>query len=323
MNWGKVVGFVRKMSCFLRNAACWLCRNILELLEIYWSADFWRGLWKFIKDMAKGDLKRAYKRTIKRVFKNEKDTPIPLKRGLLRSPGGNVFEGIIMRVVIISMATGVFVGVCLGMAVNSGLFVLFFLLLLIFLLPILVYQADNYGLGYLGERSVAEKLAQYGSDPAWRVFHSFLIPESKGGDIDHIIVCSNGVFCVETKAWRRIKKVRIEDGKIFLDNEKEYREKLTKQANGNAARLQEFLSAKCSFEVRWVVPVIFFVNTFVSDYVTDKLIVGNSERIKDVFDKFGKVLKAPVFNAEQIEEISNVLEKENRSDIEMHKESLS
>ena len=314
MNWGKVVGFVRKMSCFLRNAACWLCRNILELLEIYWSADFWRGLWKFIKDMAKGDLKRAYKRTIKRVFKNEKDTPIPLKRGLLRSPGGNVFEGIVMRVVIISMATGVFVGVCLGMAVNSGLFVLFFLLLLIFLLPILAYQADNYALGYLGERVVAEALGECLRKPTWRLFHSLHIPQF-GGDIDHVVVCPKGVFCVETKArrWIKDKEITVEGDEILLNGMKCYWNPIPR-AKAAAAALGQFLKEKkCSY-VPFVVPVILFADDDNGYHFSDKLIVGKSGGIKDIFKEFGD--KPDVLNKEQINEISKALESENRIKME-------
>lgn len=69
----------------------------------------------------------------------------------------------------------------------------------------------NHQIGYYGERRVAEILERLGR-PDWHVFHGFRPVVDKfgnrGGDIDHVIVCPHGVFCVETKALRKLPNER-------------------------------------------------------------------------------------------------------------------
>ena len=67
-------------------------------------------------------------------------------------------------------------------------------------------EIQNYQLGYFGERKVAEFLERLGRPDNFFVFHGFKPSDESGkkyGDIDHIIVCDKGVFCIETKAFRK------------------------------------------------------------------------------------------------------------------------
>ena len=68
-------------------------------------------------------------------------------------------------------------------------------------------RTRDYGIGYLAELKTAEFLERLGR-PEWRVIHGFNLSAKSGGkvsDIDHIVVCPHGVFCVETKAIRKYK----------------------------------------------------------------------------------------------------------------------
>ena len=63
----------------------------------------------------------------------------------------------------------------------------------------------NFKIGFLAEIKAAEFLERLGR-PKWRVIHGFEIRDrDKCRDIDHIVVCPHGVFCVETKAIRKFK----------------------------------------------------------------------------------------------------------------------
>lgn len=71
-------------------------------------------------------------------------------------------------------------------------------------------QLSNAQIGYYAELRVAEILERLGR-PEWHVFHGFEPTDTSGkkyGDIDHIIVCPYGVFCVETKAIRKFPNER-------------------------------------------------------------------------------------------------------------------
>ena len=63
----------------------------------------------------------------------------------------------------------------------------------------------NFKIGFLAEIKAAEFLERLGRTK-WRVIHGFEIRDGdKCRDIDHIVVCPHGVFCVETKAIRKFK----------------------------------------------------------------------------------------------------------------------
>ena len=65
-------------------------------------------------------------------------------------------------------------------------------------------RVRDFKIGHLAELKTAEFLERLGR-PEWRVIHGFNLRGKFGGvwDIDHIVVCPSGVFCVETKAVRK------------------------------------------------------------------------------------------------------------------------
>lgn len=63
----------------------------------------------------------------------------------------------------------------------------------------------DFQIGYYAERRVSEMLERLGRSD-WYIFHNLDVKEfgsEMGGDIDHVVVCLRGVFCVETKALRK------------------------------------------------------------------------------------------------------------------------
>ncbi len=56
--------------------------------------------------------------------------------------------------------------------------------------------------GWLMERLTAFCLARLGKRH-FRVYNNVILPDGEGGttQIDHIVVCSGGLYCVETKGW--------------------------------------------------------------------------------------------------------------------------
>lgn len=68
------------------------------------------------------------------------------------------------------------------------------------------------------EAEVAERLASL--DPKkFIVFNDVLLPDGEGGttQIDHIVVCSGGLYCIETKGWG--KKTRADRCDIYASAE--------------------------------------------------------------------------------------------------------
>lgn len=113
---------------------------------------------------------------------------------------------------------GIFTGVIIGKAVSAvlppqweGAFWLFLAVVaaaaLIYAMRRTFDEARKFKIAYLAECKTAEFLERLGR-PEWRVIHGFKLHASSGDgemDIDHIVVCPHGIFCVETKAVRKFK----------------------------------------------------------------------------------------------------------------------
>ena len=175
------------------------------------------------------------------------------------------------------------------------------------LLPVLWYQAENYFLGHVGERIVGDELAKVAAHRQWRVFHGFDIGF---GDIDHIIVCPKGIFCVETKMLRKHPKkaeeIIFKDGALWRNgflrlSNPDPIEKTKK----NALRLRKHLGVErvhsfVAFPGWWVAPP---EHGHHDKYVTP----CNPETIG------GKLAEKPdILSGEQIERVCAILEKNNR-----------
>ena len=122
------------------------------------------------------------------------------------------WHGIAIGFVIGSLCGGLFMwGLAYGFLPTSNAWLPSSIILLVGIFLAVVArkqlsQLRNYQIGYYAELRVAEMLERLGR-PDWHVFHGFNPKDKFGrewGDIDHIIVCPKGVFCVETKAFRKL-----------------------------------------------------------------------------------------------------------------------
>ena len=238
----------------------------------------------------------------------------------MRQAGGHAYSESMVRVALVGLIMGCCVGAVWGVALPTT-FVLskpvFWVLAVVFVLlvlsaPILLYQSNNYFLGYLGERTVSDELDKAMAKPQWRIFHGF---DTGFGDIDHIIVCPKGVFCVETKTLRKhpdkAEKIIFNDGALWRNGVK--RKRLDnpdpiKQAKGNADRLREYLDIErvdsfVAFPGWWVEPP---ARGHDDKYVTP----CNPETIGGKLSQ-----KTDTLSDEQIKKICNALEEKNRSEL--------
>lgn len=107
-------------------------------------------------------------------------------------------------------------------------------------------------LGRDGERAVGQFLERLRTGGA-HVLHD--VP-AKGFNLDHVVICEQGVFAVETKTWRKPQagaRIRVRDGKLYRGNlpaDPNPLEQAERQARWLGELLQE--STGKSFPVRAV-----------------------------------------------------------------------
>ena len=270
-----------------------------------------RSLWRFIKSFVK-DFIPAYK-----ILFNKSKNNSPFKIRLSNRAGGNSYHQSFIRMfftlIIMGFALGVFsvfVSVTIGVLTTKtiSLFTLLSPLCVILLAPVLMYQHDNYSLGYWGERAVGEELDKLGRTQ-WYIFHSF---DAIGkGDIDHIIVCPKGVFCVETKTLRQREsdtKLVFKDDSLWRGNIKLNNPDPINQARRNSAMLNNYLKDKCG-ESGFIASIVAFPNhsiTIEHGHYNKDVIPCQPKSIGGIFSN-----REDKLSAKQIEKICAVLEKAN------------
>jgi hypothetical protein len=126
-------------------------------------------------------------------------------------------------------------------------------------------QAQHIRLGLRGEQAVAEALSEV-ADCGFRAFHD--LPGGENWNIDHVAVCSRGVFLIETKARRkRINQTGQPEHKVFYDGDTlrfpaGTDRKAVAQTQRNAQWLSEFLKKRCGEPVT-VTPVLVLPGWYV------------------------------------------------------------
>ena len=149
----------------------------------------------------------------------------------------------------------------------------------------LVTKSSNYRLGLMGERAVGEELNQLMLD-GFRVFHDF--PADEQWNIDHVLVGSQGVYIVETKARRKQQgpaghqdHVVIYNGQTLKFPHCEDQHGL-QQASRNARWLGNFLSSATGEPVT-VRPILTFPGWYIELQTKDtSLRVLNPKQIRNV-----------------------------------------
>ena len=176
----------------------------------------------------------------------------------------------------------------------------------------LLTKSSNYRLGLMGERAVGEELNQLMLD-GFRVFHDF--PADEKWNIDHVLVGSQGVYIVETKARRKQQgpaghqdHVLIYDGHTLKFPHCEDQHGL-KQASRNARWLGNFLSSATGEPVT-VRPILAFPGWYIELQTKDtSLRVLNPKQIRKVINKNDPPNK---LSPEQVERITHQLEQKCR-----------
>ncbi len=218
--------------------------------------------------------------------------------------------------VIALVIGGIIFNIFVGVIINDPRDVEY-LLIFAFVMPMIVWASyDNWRLGYFGDLAVADELYKEGRQQ-WRIFHGL---KSEGGDIiEHIIVCEKGVFCVETKTYRKNKK-REAEGEIRVKNDKIYSYKngiekmlgddLIKQAKYNANGLLGLINEHCykskPNKLKCVMPILTFPGWSVNSMICDKKIVVCNPQ--DISDRVKNIQCTPL-PVDEIDEICKFLEK--------------
>ena len=109
--------------------------------------------------------------------------------------------------------------------------------------------------GWLGEVIVGLALSEAGLSN-WKIFHS--VPKGEnGGDIDHVLVCKRGIFCLETKTlFNEPQNITLKGDDVFLGNRP-----LPEQPINSARKHAVWLKEKIEKEIRiikFVIPIVIF-----------------------------------------------------------------
>jgi hypothetical protein len=125
-------------------------------------------------------------------------------------------------------------------------------------------QLKQLKLGREGERAMAEYMNAR-LDPTARIFHDVPIAH---GNVDHVIVCTRGIYAVETKTrskpLRRGAVVSVTSDHLKVDGSRPDRDPL-RQAREAATDLQQILKTFTKKPV-WVTPIVAFPGWSIADH---------------------------------------------------------
>lgn len=276
-----------------------------------------------------------YLRALKRIVKGEREfTKSPFSEKLLRPPGESLrgkIDGIrndlgeqFYSLAAYIAAPGAF---CMLISQLSLLSVII-LSSLVFIICALLARRPwkkikalrndliNYRLGFDGERYVAAELAPLAAK-GYHIFHDFIFDMVPGGDetnfnIDHIVVGPEGVFAIETKAKRKLKKTSVNEltpyeiaieGTCVEDTTLRFSDGSTDnkpiaQAIRQAESLQRWLSKSgITLEVR---PLVVFPGWMVKSKQWKKLGVQSAKNIASRLPDLGKGRRLSTQEVQQI-----------------------
>jgi len=112
----------------------------------------------------------------------------------------------------------------------------------------LLNKYSNHKLGLMGERAVGEELNKLMRDDC-HVYHDFKFNNDDKYNIDHVVVASSGVYCVETKCSRKRKGLhKRKEHEIVFDGEQLHYPHNTnsfgvEQTRRNSTQLAQWLSS--------------------------------------------------------------------------------
>lgn len=165
-------------------------------------------------------------------------------------------------------------------------------------------QRNSLRVGYECELAVGQGLqvlAKYG----FNIFHDF--PAQKNFNIDHIAVCPQGIFAIETKGRAKFKKTENDNWKLEFDGEKLLfpgwiETKPITQAISQARWLQTWIESSTG-DKHYVTPVLAIPGWFIRQAKASELRITNGKS----FDFLAK--NKAVLGEKQIMVISFQIEK--------------
>lgn len=144
----------------------------------------------------------------------------------------------------------------------------FFAMLLLFACLVSIYVfwnrnldaiSERWGAGAQGEIEVGRELERL-HKAGFYVFHDW---DSGRGNVDHFVIGPQGVFVVETKAWKG--EISCENGKLLRNGKPIPGKDVTKQAMAEAMAVRDLLRSSSGIE-GFVRPVLCFSGATLSCY---------------------------------------------------------
>ncbi len=212
-----------------------------------------------------------------RVLKQQESLSLAFKKK--RSIGlGIIFVGAV--VLLLSFSLDSLSSNVKGISVFLGI-------LLVFIGLGVISTCHKFQVGAVGESRVAEVLASF--PKYWYIFNDMFVGRSQ---IDHIVVCPNGVYTIETKNYQ---------GTIYGNTEKQEWEQYihshktafynpVKQGNGHSVSLSKYLREN-GFDKIWVNTIVVFTDPSVELKVfSPKVPVIYLSELNEFFNKQQQIM---------------------------------
>ncbi len=167
----------------------------------------------------------------------------------------------------------------------------------------------NYSSGLEGEKLVAKYLQNL--NDGYYLINDVKLPNSYG-NIDHIILCQNGIFVIETKNL---------DGEIRCDDDLWYQYKPewkiaeeheikspSKQVKGNALRLKQFIETNNIFKKPlkiWIEGIVVFTNSNVELHLNNPTV--SAMKTNDLCDYIKNKQSRIKFSSQELESIGTAI----------------
>lgn len=126
-------------------------------------------------------------------------------------------------------------------------------------------ESYNYEKGIRGENYLKNRIKSGIKHGNYRLLQN--IKNSKGGDIDIVLICEYGIYAIECKNISGHIKYEQDSDKIFLNN---YKKEYLSQVRGNAVSVQEKLE-KAGMIIKFITPVLVIMGNCYLDNVPEEI----------------------------------------------------
>ncbi|HIP28878.1 MAG TPA: NERD domain-containing protein [Sulfurovum sp.] len=167
---------------------------------------------------------------------------------------------------------------------------------LIYAISFITYAAKikkkirDYRLGCDGEKSVAQYLSivarQVSKENSNMHIYHDLVDEKKKFNIDHVVVSKKGIFIVETKTYRKDKRITnkiTSNGKELFKNGHKMINNIPLQVKGQVQWLQSELLQTTGKKYE-IISTIAFVGWYVEGDKIDDIYITQAKTLKNIFE---------------------------------------